>query len=259
MELGFADYVLWVSTSFLQVFVCVLVIQRGLARRLPFFTIYLTLVALRGLSLWGIYHAVGYESNGAFYFFWSTAGVLLVARWLVIAEVCWVTLRLYRGLWALAWRLLLCVGLILVVHAAMSASQHTAWISQFLLTAERGLALAVVGTVVMLLLMCRYYGIRMETIPLLAAAGLGVYSGIQVINDSLMWVWLGDYFPVWNTLRSVSFQGVLLLWCWALRKPVPAPQPAPALLDQRVYDTLTPQVSYRLRELNSRLLEMLRG
>jgi hypothetical protein len=61
----------------------------------------------------------------------------------------------------------------------------------------------------------------------------------------------------WALTRTMSFNVSLLVWCWALRKPMPVPE-SPRELEPGVYDHLAPQVSYRLRQLNDRLLEMLK-
>ncbi len=107
-------------------------------------------------------------------------------------------------------------------------------------------------------LISRYYQIRIEHAPRVIAFGLCFYSLIQVLNNSFMAEWLAHYVPWWNGTRLASFQVALAIWLLALRRPLPSPAPAPALLPQEVYDELSPQMNYRLRVLNQRLLEILR-
>jgi len=52
---------------------------------------------------------------------------------------------------------------------------------------------------------------------------------------------------------------VFLLLLLALRKPLPARAPAPALLPPQAYDKLTPPVDDRLRALSQLLLQMLKS
>jgi hypothetical protein len=63
----------------------------------------------------------------------------------------------------------------------------------------------------------------------------------------------------WNTVRTFAFIASMGIWCFALRKPLPAPSSDPILLPQGVYNELNPEVNLRLRAFNERLLEMLRS
>src|SRR5712692_1811011 len=259
MQLTASDHLLWGLASFLELILCVLVVRRGLHRRLPFFTGYLVLLILCDALHWWIYHRWGYGSWPAWYFSWTAQGVMFVARGVVVVELCRSSLRAYRGIWALTWRLLAALALALIVHAGLSAAGNRSWIAPFVLTAERGLELAAVGILVLLLAVCRYYEIRLEPVQKMILLGLGFYSAIQVLNNSFMREWLTQYFHWWNGIRLASFQVALVIWLLALRKPLPAVAPAPALLPQEVYDELAPQVNFRLRLLNQRLLEMLKS
>ncbi len=258
MHLTLGEYLLWAAGLLLDVLVCALALRRRLYLRLPMFTSYLALLVTRTFILWWFYLDPGYNSHVTFYYFWVTQGILLAARAAAIAEIAWRALRGYRGIWALGWRLLGGVALLLLVHAALDARGNSAWIATFLVAAERDLELAVVGVLVLLLAICRYYSIRLEPVQRMVAFGMGFYSALQVFNNSVLQVWLPGYFQVWNDIRMVSFQVALVMWIVALWRPLPVVMPAPTLLPQTVYDELSPQMNYRLRVLNQRLLELLR-
>ncbi len=257
MPQGLSQSVLWVSGLILEGLVCILAIRRGLFGRLPTFTTYLVLVLAR--DLWGFWlsRQLDYRSAVLLHAYWGTQAIVLLARGVAIGEICRRSLQPYRGVWALAWRLLVLGASILLLHAAWVAWEKSAWFGSFVLSAERGLELAAVVVLVLLLTIWRYYDIRVEPILAMVALGLGLYSAVQVANNSFMGDWLTKYFHWWDAVRVVSFQVAVVVWCLALRKPLPALRPRPVLLEQRVYDELAPQVSYRLRELNDRLREML--
>ena len=59
-------------------------------------------------------------------------------------------------------------------------------------------------------------------------------------------------------IRSSGFIVSVSIWCYALRKPLPAPAQEPDLLPAEVYGELSPAVNLRLRAFNDRLQEMLR-
>lgn len=258
MQLYASDYALWGLATFLELILCILVVRRGIYRRLPFFSAYLALAFASGILVLWAYHVLDYGSWAAWYFSWTAQGVMLLARGLAVAELCWRGLRDYRGIWALAWRLLCAIALLLLVSAAINARGHTDHIASFVWAGERGLELAAAVMLLSLLIISRYYQIRIEHAPRLIAFGLCFYSLIQVLNNSFMGEWLAHYVPWWNGIRLASFQVALVMWIVALWRPLPVAAPAPALLPQTVYDELSPHLNYRLRVLNQRLVEILR-
>jgi len=258
MQLSSAEYAIWLVATLLQLLLCGLVFVRKLHRRLPLFTLYILLVTARTVLLWWAYHQLGRASSAVFEFYWLSEAALVTARGAAIGELCWVTLRPFAGVWALAWRLLAGLALMLVVFAGLAARQDTQWIHSMVLRGQRGVEVAAIAVLVVLLAVCRYYGVRIEPLVRSLALGFGFYSAVQVANNSALQQWFNSFFPFWNLIRMTSYDFALAIWCLALRKPIPASQPAPVLLEPRVYEQLAPQVTFRLRELNSRLLEMLK-
>src|SRR5712692_5937560 len=229
MPLSSFGYATWVGGMTVQVFLCALAIQRGLFRRLPCFSSYLLLVTLRDFGWWTIVSSLGYTSRPAFYFAWAAQAVLLCARALAIAELCQRVLNPYRGVWALVWRLLAGIVIVLVGFAGVAAMGQTYWIWPFVLTLERGLELAAAAILISLFATSAYYRIHLEPVLKTIALGLCFYSVIQVMNNSVMREWLQHYFSWWAGTRVVSFQVALVLWWWAMRKPLPVWEPAPVL------------------------------
>lgn len=248
----------WLAGFFLELCVCALATLRGLFRRLPFFFGYLVLVVSTEAAIWLTYYFAGMQSLGAFWIYWTTQAVLLVARAAVIAEICRKILRPYPGIWKLCRGVLIAIGAILVTGAAVAARHSGAYIHSIILTADRGLELAIVGILLFAVAFSRYYRVRIEPFIALLALGLGSYSAVQIANNTILNEWLGSYFRWWNQVHALSFNIATLIWLAALWKPLPEPQKAPVLLDQESYDNLQPQVNFRLRQLNARLTEMLR-
>jgi hypothetical protein len=63
---------------------------------------------------------------------------------------------------------------------------------------------------------------------------------------------------LWGTIRTSGDIISMGIWCYALRKPLPALARAPVLLPAEVYRELSPAVNLRLRAINDRLLEMMK-
>jgi len=125
-------------------------------------------------------------------------------------------------------------------------------------TAEMGIELATAAVIVLLLLFARYYDIVVEPPLRLLAAGLCMYSCVSVLNDTILERWLTRYVYLWNALGMVAFLSCLLLWSWAFRKSAPQAIADPLFLDRSVYLKIIPEMNWRLRLLNERLIQFWR-
>ena len=258
MQLTTLDYALWALSTALQVGVCIFVLRSRTYRSLPLFSAYAWLNLLSLAFGWWVYLRLGYSSRLSFYITWIAVGVVLLARGLAVGELCQRILRPYRGVWALGWRLLVGVAILLLVFAGLAAYGARDGIKTFLLTAERGLELAAAIILLLLLVISSYYRIPVPKLEGMLALGLGVWSLLLVANDAALALW-PKYFPWGRAVRMASFQAVLLIWIAALRKPALHEAAAPLLLAQTVYDELAPQTNLRLRLLNDRLLEIFKA
>ncbi len=63
---------------------------------------------------------------------------------------------------------------------------------------------------------------------------------------------------LYGTIRVFSLMISVSIWCFALRKPLPAPAEAPELLPAEIYREFSPAVNLRLRAFNDRLVEMMK-
>ena len=252
------DYVQWGAGVAFEVFVCALALRRGLFHRLPILTAYLILLLTREAIWFAAYRSLDPSSPAILFLYWLMQTILLVARGAIVAEIAWRVLSPYEGVWRLGRDILLAIAVVLVACAAAAARGNGPKVSAVVLTAERGLELAIVLILVSALAFCRHYTLKIQPPIPLVALGLGLYSAIQVANNTFFHGLHGWHFAIWSAVRHFSFDLTLVTWCLAFWKPLPALQPAPVLLEQGAYDDIAPQVSTKLRELNSKLLEMLK-
>jgi hypothetical protein len=248
----------WVLGIFLNVSLCVLAVRHGLFYRLPSFAVYLFLLVVREAAWWAVYHVFGPQARIAFVTYWVMQAVMLLARGGVVAEICWRLLNPYTGVWRVARQVLLATCAVLVAVALLRARLSGPKIAPIVLAGERGLEFAVVGILLFGLAFSRYYQVRIDRPISLVALGLGLYSAIQIVNNSLLQVWKQAYFFRWDEVRILSFQLAMVIWCVALWKPLAAEQAAPPLLEPHVYGEVVPVVNLRLDALNSKLQEMLK-
>lgn len=259
MPFSVEAYIIWALGTLLLGVCLALLGRRRLHRRLPVFTAYIAAVFLADLIAWWAYHRLPRGSLEVFYLHWSIEAVLISLRAFVVAEICRRVLLPYRGVWALARILLLAIAGMLLGIAAVSAWGIAHWLTGFILTAKRGVELYAVGMLATLALVCRFYEIPIRRLEAMLAMGLGLYSAIEVVNATLMRQWLESFFPFWSAITTGSYLLALGIWLVALARPEPAPATTPGRLSAAEYGQLSPAVNERLRALNARLEEMLRG
>ena len=257
MGLSLIESVHWTATAFIEVVVLALALRRKLFDRLPVFTIYLCILVANEAVISLTYSLAGITSYTSFYVYWTMQAVQVSFRAIVVYEICREILFPYTGVWKLCRPLLILLGLVLAGGTAATARQRVHPISATTLIAARGLEFTVVSILIFGLIFCRYYGVRVDRHLAWIALGLGFYSAVQVANNTFLGTWLTQTnFIIWQVLHEISFNVATMFWVVALWKPLPARQPAPVLLAPGEYERLAPQMTVRLRELNTRLLEM---
>src|SRR5579864_4261052 len=257
MGLSLFESVHWAASFLVEAAVLGLAFRRSMFRQLPIFTAYLTLLVTSEAARWLAFEFTGIRSSISFDTYWTTQALLILCRAAVVYEICRGLLSPYAGIWKFCRPLLVTLGLVLATGAAATSRQRVHPISATTLMAERGLELTVVSILVFGLVFCRYYGVRIGRHLAWIALGLGFYSAVEVANNTFLANWFTrGHNSIWQILHEVSFNIATIFWVVALWKPLPARQPAPVLLAAGEYDRLAPQMTLRLRELNSRLLEM---
>ncbi|HLJ42134.1 MAG TPA: hypothetical protein VKT50_11660 [Candidatus Acidoferrales bacterium] len=256
MGLSLFESVHWAATVLIEVVVLTFALRRKLFDQLPVFTIYLCILVANEAIVSLTYSFAGIRSHTSFYVYWAMQAVQVSIRAIVVYEICQALLSRYTGIWKLCRPLLITLGLVLAGSAAATSRQRVHPISATTLMAERGLEFTVVSILIFGLIFCRYYGVWIDRHLAWIALGLGFYSAVQVANNTFLRGEPMTHLPVLQIIRQTSFNIATIFWLVALWKPLPARQPAPVLLGPGEYDRLAPQMTLRLRELNSRLLEM---
>jgi hypothetical protein len=233
-----------------SIFLLVLVSLRKHYQTHPAFTFYIFVNLALGMSQFLIYRLWGYSSKGYWLYAWGMQVVVLCARALAVTEISKHVLARYRGIWELAKRILLvCAGLVLL-YAGLAA-RHRWELS--LPNADRALELAIATVIVLLFVFTRYYDLRVNRTDRLLAIGFCLYSCFRALNDTILERFLYGYSNVWGLLGSLAFLASLCLWSWALWKPRTMPVDENQLLPPGAYESITPQINRRLRELNDQL------
>lgn len=250
MAIAIDQQALWALNSVGEVFLLTLLVARGNYRSYPAFAFYIFVDLTMGVTALLSYRIWGFDSATGYRIAWGTHGIVLIARALAVAELCRHILSRYRGVWALTWRILLLCAALVLSYSILAARYD--W-RLALPSADRGLELSIATVIVVLLLFARHYDVRGERVARSLAVGFCLYSCFKVLNNTLLERFLYNYAALWNLLGMFAFFASLSLWTWALRKPVSQAEPGEILLPRSVYQSLTPEINFRLRLLNEQL------
>ncbi|HEV2289746.1 MAG TPA: hypothetical protein VGR81_12420 [Candidatus Acidoferrales bacterium] len=256
MGLSLSASIHWAAGVAVEAVLFVLALRRGLFRRLPFLTLYLGLLLANEAVMWLTYRLTGINSATSANVYWIIQATLIIARAVAVYDICRAILSPYRGIWKFCRLFLTGLGVALTIAAAASTRSHLQHvIVAKVFTAERGLELMILSILISGLIFCRYYGVKVDHYLTWLMFGFGFYSAVQVANDTFLRTPISWHrFTLWQDLRLVSFNIATLLWCVALLRPLPEVSPSPALMKPDKYETIAPQMSARLRQLNSALL-----
>jgi hypothetical protein len=260
---------------------CGFVFNRKIQRILPFFASYAYMLLANAVGVLAVYRIFGFHSLAAYYSYWITLLLNAGMRSLAIAELCRYKLRAYKGIWGLVWRTLAGVSFLFLLHAAFDAWGQPNHLAMYSLTLDRDLDIASVAILAALLLIHNYYGLSLEPLQRTIAAGICLVCAVDVIGDTIVGnLFTGYLLPffaanqssigsavihfygrindLWSTIHLIFFMTAIGVWCYALRRPIPAREEAPELLPVEVYRELSPAINMRLATFNDRLVELLK-
>jgi hypothetical protein len=249
-EISQFQQILWILISGVATLLLVLLTVRKNYRIFPAFSLYILLNLSLGIAVFFVYRRWGFSSQTAMLFAWGMQGLVLCARALAVAEVCRHVLSRYRGVWGLAWRVLVVCAALVVLYSTIGGRHDFGFV---LPKAERSLELAMATVIVALFLFVRYYGVEAGFADRSVAVGFCLYSCFVVLNNTILERFLDNYAALWTFLEMVAFLASLLLWSWAVWEKLPEKATEPEMLADGVYGEMAPEINLRLRVLNENL------
>jgi len=270
----------WATIAF-EVALCGLVVARRAQRTLPLFSIYSCVLLTSSIAIFLAYEYFGFSSFTAYYVFYGFLLVNATARSLAIVELCRYGLRAYTGIWALVWRILTVLAVLLLARVIVDAWGQPNKVAIYGATIDRDLAVASIAILAVLLLIRKYYGLALNPLQRAIAAGICLICMIDAIGQTVLRsLYTGSLFSwflesqkaqwqalrpallrvndLWSTVHLLCFMFSMGIWCYALRKPVPAPSESPVLLPAEIYREFSPAINMRLSAFNDRLVELLK-
>ena len=250
----------WALGLCLDIIVATFAVRSGLFKRLPVFTTYLFIVTACDLLTTVFRGVFASKPAPVFYEYWAGQSIMIGMRAVAAGEICFRILSPYRGIWRLCRLFLAGVALFLLVSAAYSAVGQQQSMTIFITVLQRGLELAIAGTLAFAFVFAKYYELKVDRFIMLIVGGLLFYSAVQIGNSQFMNLLKGPYYEFYAGLSLVAFNIASLIWLAAVWKPVPAAatEPASTSIDLEAFGASRHEVNARIRELNTRLSEILR-
>lgn len=250
-------YILW-SWGFgavAQLGVLVLLFCNGNLRRLPLFTSYIVLNLCQAAFLYSLYfHFASGSSTPVMVIGWTSETVTLFVRVLATTEILYLVLHAYKGIWALAWRLLALGSVAVFCCAAFDCKKDLSWA---LLIANRGFHLMYAVAVLSCLVLIRHYSIPLNSAYKALLGGFCFYSSIMVAAYTIgqvLFIRRWHYFDTfWSLAELLSYAAVQVVWVISLRRPLPHPADQPSLLPSSIYWKMSPELNAGLYMLNENL------
>src|SRR5215475_14673955 len=108
---------LWFLGVGVQLALLALMVVKRVYTGFPAVLAYFIVSIFQAAVMYEIYAIKGFSSWAAFYVGWISQAVLVLTRWLAVCELCRTALGQFEGIWALAWRVLLVLGVVALVVA----------------------------------------------------------------------------------------------------------------------------------------------
>src|SRR5271170_7103415 len=121
IEITESQLSVWMITLALEAVLAIFMVVRGYHKRFPAFFSYVCVDFLQAMILMGAYSIWGFSWARSELFGWTTQGVVLCARGLAVAEVCWNLFGQFSGIWALARRVLVSCALFVALYSILKA------------------------------------------------------------------------------------------------------------------------------------------
>jgi hypothetical protein len=247
----------WAFTTGVE---CVLLLQ--LARRkflgdYPWFCIYVASTIVQSLVVAISFRATGLPSMVVWKIVWGSQLIVVSLRFQAVVELIRKILGAYLGIWALAWRLLVGVGVVVMANSLVFSKGDWYWIS---LNVNRGLELSMAAIIVTLLFFARHYRLPVQRLHLALAVGLCLYSAFFVLDYTLLEKHVQQLAAFWGFLEIITYLATLVIWLNAVSfYPKLASPAVPPSIPKELYGKLSSELNLRLHHLNQQLSQLLRS
>lgn len=219
----------WIAALLLQILLVGVLTAKKMWGRFPFFFSYCVLNLTLGVGLFVIF---SFPPLRHVYFraYWLKEGLGLVLGFAVVYEVFRHLLTPYPALRRLATTVFqvsiaLLAVLACVVVCAQPSVEHNPIMSLFLVV-EEATRILEVGLLAFLFLFASTFGLHWRQYAFGIALGLGIFIAVELLAVVMRIQFGNAATPIFNIVRSVSFNSSLLIWIGYILAPELATKPA---------------------------------
>jgi hypothetical protein len=247
----------WAFTTIVECVLFVQLVRRKFLDNYPWFFFYIASAIVQSAVVAITYRVAGAPNLVVWKIAWASQLVVVLLRFLAVVELTRKILSVYLGIWALAWRLLFAVGVLVMANSLLFSKGDWYWIS---LNVDRGLELSIGAIIVSLLLFARYYRLPIQRLHSALMVGLCLYSTFFVLGYTLLEKHVQQLANLWGFLDIITYLATLLIWLNAVSfYPELATPPAPRAIPKELYGKLSSELNLRLHHLNQQLTQLLRS
>src|SRR5689334_18993702 len=109
-NLAISIKIAWLAAIALQLIVLATMTAKKQFRDFPALYGYILINLCQAALVYVIYSQFGYQSWTAYRTVWISQAVVVLARWIFVCQLCYIILGQFRGIWGVAWRVLLAFG-----------------------------------------------------------------------------------------------------------------------------------------------------
>jgi hypothetical protein len=247
----------WALTTTVECILFVQLARKKFLNMYPWFSFYVASTILQSAVVAAAYRVYGVSGIWVWKIAWGSQAIVVFLRFQAVVEVTKKILGGYLGIWALARRLLLTVGILVLANSLLFSEGNWYWIS---LNVERGLELSIGAIIVTLLLFARYYRLPIQRLHSALMVGLCLYSVFFVLNYTLLEKYIQELANFWRFLDILTYLATLLIWLNAVsRYSESAAHAPPTAIPKELYGKLSSELNLRLHHLNQQLNQLLRS
>jgi hypothetical protein len=223
----------WIAAPAGQFVILIVMVRRGLVRRMPWFLTYTAWVMMSSLVILPFYlqsRARRVVTPGYFYTSWTADAVSVVLGFLVVYEIFCQVFQPYEAFRRLAPTLFRWCGVALLLlgsaAAFLSSPDRTLKVVAGLVVLDRTLRIVQVGLLLLVLITSRYLRMAWKREVLGVALGFGMYAAVAVVCATLQAQNGAVAYYALGMVSATAYTCAVMIWAAYFLLPQPAVEPA---------------------------------
>ena len=221
MPLGSLIHDLWIGGIALQVLLTAILLAKRAWQKYPFFTAYIFFNLFETAATLSVYRMRVY-----FYAFWICEAICIVLGLAVVREIftnIFAPHAALRKLATLIFRLAVVALILLACGAIYEQSANARGLGNGVSLASEATRIIEMGLIMFLFLSSSAFGLHWRQSEFGIALGLGTCAAVELVNVTLMPHLSHEVGQIFSLVRSLSYNGSLLIWLGYLLAPPERP------------------------------------